>query len=71
MTGMEHHPDIMELRARYDGADATPLAQFAAGLVFLTGAWILVDCLDCQGLCHAQGRHAGPPPDRDEPITSR
>jgi len=24
-----------------------------------------------RGLCHAQGRHAGPPPDRDEPITSR
>ena len=33
--------------------------------------WILVDCLNYQGLCHAQGRHAGPPPDRDEPITSR
>jgi len=31
----------------------------------------LVDCLNYQGLCHAQGRHAGPLPDRDEPVTCR
>lgn len=42
MTGMEHHPDIMELRARYDRAGATPLAQFTDGLVFLTGLYLAI-----------------------------
>jgi SPW repeat-containing protein len=42
MTGMDQHPDIMELRARYERAAATPLAQFADGLVFLTGLYLAI-----------------------------
>lgn len=32
---------------------------------------ILVDCLNYQGLCHAQRRHAAPSPDRDGSTTIR
>jgi hypothetical protein len=39
---MDTHPDIMELRARYERAAATPLAQFADGLVFLTGLYLAI-----------------------------
>jgi hypothetical protein len=42
MAGMEQHPDIMALRARYEQAAATPLAQFAHGLVFLTGLYLAI-----------------------------
>lgn len=42
MTGMEQHPDIMELRARYERAAARPVAQFAEGLVFLTGLYLAI-----------------------------
>jgi hypothetical protein len=42
MTGMDEHPDIMELRARYERAAATPLAQVADGLVFLTGLYLAI-----------------------------
>jgi hypothetical protein len=42
MTGMDKHPDVMELRARYERAAATPLAQFADGLVFLTGLYLAI-----------------------------
>lgn len=42
MAGMEQHPDIMELRARYDRAAAMPLAQLADGLVFLTGLYLAI-----------------------------
>jgi hypothetical protein len=42
MTGMDKHPDIMELRARYERAAAAPLAQLADGLVFLTGLYLAI-----------------------------
>ena len=42
MPGMDQHPDIMELRARYEQAAAAPLAQFADGLVFLTGLYLAI-----------------------------
>lgn len=42
MTGMDQHPDIMELRARYELAAARPLAQLAAGLAFLTGLYLAI-----------------------------
>lgn len=42
MAGMAQHPDIMELRARYEQAAATPLAQLADGLVFLTGLYLAI-----------------------------
>lgn len=42
MIGMEQHPDIRELRAKYEKAAATPLAQFAEGLVFLTGLYLAI-----------------------------
>jgi hypothetical protein len=42
MAGMEQHPDIVELRARYELAAATPLAQFADGLIFLTGLYLAI-----------------------------
>jgi SPW repeat len=42
MAGMAKHPDIMELRARYEQAAATPLAQLADGLVFLTGLYLAI-----------------------------
>jgi SPW repeat len=42
MAGMEQHPDIMEPRARYELATATPLALFADGLIFLTGLYLAI-----------------------------
>jgi hypothetical protein len=42
MAGMERHPDIVELRARYERAAATPLAQLAEGLVLLTGLYLAI-----------------------------
>jgi hypothetical protein len=42
MTGMDKHPDIMELRARYERAAATPLAQLSDGLVFLAGLYLAI-----------------------------
>ena len=42
MAGMDQHPDIMELRAKYERAAATPLAQLADGLVFLTGLYLAI-----------------------------
>ena len=42
IAGMEEHPDIMELRARYELAAAAPLAQFANGLIFLTGLYLAI-----------------------------
>ena len=41
-TGMDQHPDILELRARYERAAAAPLAQFTDGLVFLTGLYLAI-----------------------------
>lgn len=42
IAGMERHPDIAELRTRYEQASATPVAQFADGLVFLTGLYLAI-----------------------------
>jgi hypothetical protein len=42
MSGIDRHPDIVELRARYERAAATPLAQLADGLVFLTGLYLAI-----------------------------
>ncbi len=42
VAGMEGHPDIMELRARYERAAATPVAQLADGLVFLAGLYLAI-----------------------------
>jgi hypothetical protein len=42
MAGMERHPDIVELRARYEQAAARPVAQLADGLVFLTGLYLAI-----------------------------
>ncbi len=42
VAGMDQHPDIMELRARYERAAATPVAQLADGLVFLTGLYLAI-----------------------------
>lgn len=42
MAGMEQHPDVMELRARYERAAAAPLAQLADGLVFLAGLYLAI-----------------------------
>ena len=41
-AGLDTHPDIMELRARYERAAAAPLAQLADGLVFLTGLYLAI-----------------------------
>jgi hypothetical protein len=32
MVGMDKHPDVMELRAKYERAASAPLAQLADGL---------------------------------------
>jgi hypothetical protein len=42
MAGIDQHPDIVELRARYERAAATPLAQLADGLAFLTGLYLAI-----------------------------
>jgi hypothetical protein len=42
MAGMEQHPDVMELPARYDRAAAMPLAQLTDGLVFLIGLYLAI-----------------------------
>jgi SPW repeat len=42
MAGIDQHPDIVELRARYERAAATPLAQLAEGLAFLTGLYLAI-----------------------------
>lgn len=39
---LDAHPDILELRARYERAAAAPLAQLADGLVFLTGLYLAI-----------------------------
>lgn len=42
MTAMDQHPDVMELRARYERAAAKPAVQLADGLVFLTGLYLAI-----------------------------
>jgi hypothetical protein len=41
-TGIEEHPDIVALRARYDLAGARPGAQLVDGLVMLSGLYLAV-----------------------------
>lgn len=41
-TSMEQHPDIMELRARYERAGENPVTQATAGLTMLTGLWLAI-----------------------------
>ena len=37
---MASHPDLIELRRRYDAASASPIAEGAAGLAFLGAAFL-------------------------------
>jgi len=39
---MEHHPDLLELRARYEVAGQSPTAQFSDGLTLLAGLYLAV-----------------------------
>lgn len=41
-TSMEQHPDIVELRARYERAGESPVTQATAGLTMLTGLWLAI-----------------------------
>jgi hypothetical protein len=41
-TGMEHHPDIAELRARYEVAAESPAAHVMDGLIFLAGLYLAI-----------------------------
>ena len=40
--GMADHPDIVALRARYEKANATPVAQAVDGLTFLAGLYMAI-----------------------------
>jgi hypothetical protein len=42
VTGMDRHPDILELRARYDRAAETIMAHGAVGLTFLGGLYLAI-----------------------------
>lgn len=42
MTGMEGHPDIAELRARYERASETMSAHAVDGLTFLAGLYLAI-----------------------------
>ncbi|MBE9500177.1 MULTISPECIES: SPW repeat protein [Streptomyces] len=39
---IEHHPDLVEMRARYEKAGSTPTAQIVEGLAFLSGLYIAI-----------------------------
>jgi hypothetical protein len=41
-TGIEHHPDIAALRARYEMAAENPAAHVMDGLMFLTGLYLAI-----------------------------
>ncbi|MBC6462826.1 SPW repeat protein [Actinomadura sp. HBU206391] len=41
-TGLERHPDILELRDRYERASCTPAAQAADGLTMLSGLYLAI-----------------------------
>ncbi|MFI9410172.1 SPW repeat protein [Nocardia gamkensis] len=41
-TMMSRHPDIMELREKYERASEAPDAQAVTGLMFLTGLYIAI-----------------------------
>ncbi|MER8182255.1 SPW repeat protein [Kitasatospora sp. NPDC094015] len=40
--GMEHHPDILELREHYERAAATPRAQGVEALALVTGLFLAI-----------------------------
>ncbi|GAB3964142.1 SPW repeat protein [Actinoallomurus acanthiterrae] len=42
MAGMEQHPDIAELRARYDRVAETTSAHMLDGLTFLSGLYLAI-----------------------------
>jgi hypothetical protein len=42
MAGMETHPDIAELRARYERASETMPARVVNGLIFLSGLYLAI-----------------------------
>lgn len=39
---MEQHPDLVELRERYERAGENPVTQATAGLTMLTGLWLAI-----------------------------
>jgi hypothetical protein len=41
-TSMEHHPDIVEMRARYEQTASTPRAQAVQTLALLTGLYLAI-----------------------------
>ncbi len=41
-TSMEQHPDLMELRARYEAASETPQAQMLEGTTMLAGLYAAI-----------------------------
>ncbi|HEY3506679.1 MAG TPA: SPW repeat protein [Actinocatenispora sp.] len=41
-TAMERHPDLVELRERYERAAARPVAQVAEGLTFMAGIYLAI-----------------------------
>jgi MFS superfamily sulfate permease-like transporter len=42
MAGMEQHPDIAEMRARYERASETMPARVVNGLIFLCGLYLAI-----------------------------
>lgn len=41
-TRIEQHPDLVEMRERYDRAAASPSAQIMEGLTFLAGIYVAI-----------------------------
>ncbi|MBX6357954.1 SPW repeat protein [Thermobispora bispora] len=41
-AGVEHHPDVAELRRTYDEAGSTPPAQMMDGLTLLAGVYLAI-----------------------------
>ena len=42
LSGIEEHPDLVAMRARYERAASTPVAQIVEGLTFLTGLYMAI-----------------------------
>ncbi|MCF6521951.1 SPW repeat protein [Streptomyces sp. JJ36] len=41
-TGIDQHPDLVAMRARYEEAASTPVAQVIEGLTFLAGVYLAI-----------------------------
>lgn len=41
-TGIDQHPDLVTMRARYEKAASTPTGQIVEGLTFLTGLYVAI-----------------------------